>query len=444
MSAWKGYDIKRGPFVEQFKTYLRDRNIEFEPSENGSYIHFEVRFPDEYVDAWIDNVNKYGKDTTQYVYQFPDGTTVSDVNNAKKFGLKYLGEGRFKSGIVDQFIQGTLAQLKQFAEEYLGYELHPDYICPADEFAGIDELEESGYFDDVEDYDLEDKAVKLQGSKFKDDHYSNVKETYNIRGWTFYIYPERTSRKYWLYRPISSQQDGTGGQIYYYGEGLPKEKSLGWEGNGPIPNDVFNKVLRLCYDNEHKNLKDGVYEDFQAEQERNLAKWGKKEADIWRRTDWKARNYEPLLVPSNSFVKDVKVSGYNKILKDVKFVLEISPNSIFEPRYVPEEQYGKYRDYAWTYDGTKKNGYIVLDRADTWENHASMFYDSDNLEYSKYRAKLINAKTKKELRDLKDKIQKLYDLDKFTDNEFKRLNRTFDNMIVTLYDKKFKEKGWRK
>lgn len=162
---YKGYDIRKGKDAESFKEYLRTRNIYFEPSENGNRIHFEVENPDEYVDAWIKNE---GKDTTQFVYEFPDGTTKEDVRQAKRLGLKYLGEGRFKSGIVDQFIQGTLAELKFFADEILGYDLHPDYLCPAREFAGLDELYESGYFDDVEDYDLEDKKVRLQGSKLND------------------------------------------------------------------------------------------------------------------------------------------------------------------------------------------------------------------------------------------------------------------------------------
>ena len=126
------------------------------------------------------------------------------------------------------------------------------------------------------------------------------------------------------------------------------------------------------------SIKDAdMSEQYKKETEKQLSKWGAKEAKIWRETNWKARNYKELLLGNNSFKKDVKVAGTNIVLKNVKFVLEISPNPIFEPRYVPEGEYTTYRDYCWTADGTKHNGYTVIGRADTWKNYNAMTSDSN-------------------------------------------------------------------
>lgn len=127
------------------------------------------------------------------------------------------------------------------------------------------------------------------------------------------------------------------------------------------------------------SIKDAdMTEQYKKETEKQLSKWGAKEAKIWKETNWKARNYKPLLLGNNSFKKDVKVVGTDIVLKNVKFVLEISPNPIFEPRYVPEGEYTTYKDYSWTADATKHNGYTVIGRADTWKNYNAMTSDSND------------------------------------------------------------------
>lgn len=162
---YKGFNIRRGDKAEAFKKYLRTRNFYFEPSEDGDFIHFEVENPDDYVYDWIENMKKANQDSTQYVYEFPEGTTLKDINMARRLGLTYLGKAKYSNGAYGYFIQGTLPELQFYAEEYIGgYELHPDYLCPADEFAGIDELKQAGYFEDGK-YTGKDKKVRLQGSK---------------------------------------------------------------------------------------------------------------------------------------------------------------------------------------------------------------------------------------------------------------------------------------
>ena len=58
-SEWKGYNLRRGRPAQDFKQYLRDRGFEFEPSENGEFIHFEVKNPDEDVAKEIRAINQH-------------------------------------------------------------------------------------------------------------------------------------------------------------------------------------------------------------------------------------------------------------------------------------------------------------------------------------------------------------------------------------------------
>lgn len=165
MDNWKGYDVKRGDFSEAFKQYLRDRGLYFEPSSDGSWVHFEVKNADEAVDRFL----KQYENRTRYVYEFPEGTTLQDINLAKRLGLKYLGKAKYRSGAEAYYIEGTLAELKNFEYEAFGdYELHPDYLCKADEFAGVKELKYAGYFEDAKYRKAKDKQMRLNGSRFKD------------------------------------------------------------------------------------------------------------------------------------------------------------------------------------------------------------------------------------------------------------------------------------
>ena len=54
---WKGYNVQRGKLSDAFKQYLRDRGLYFEPSENGTYIHFEVKNADESVDRFLKTID---------------------------------------------------------------------------------------------------------------------------------------------------------------------------------------------------------------------------------------------------------------------------------------------------------------------------------------------------------------------------------------------------
>lgn len=57
--TWGSYNLRRGKPAQDFKQYLRDRGLYFEPSENGEFIHFEVKNPDEDVIKEIRAINEH-------------------------------------------------------------------------------------------------------------------------------------------------------------------------------------------------------------------------------------------------------------------------------------------------------------------------------------------------------------------------------------------------
>ena len=80
----------------------------------------------------------------QYIYLFPaSGWTFDDTRSLKSYNLKELGRNRDinmggnETGFINVVVQGSLEDLKEFGQDYLGgYELHPDYLYKAKDFAG--------------------------------------------------------------------------------------------------------------------------------------------------------------------------------------------------------------------------------------------------------------------------------------------------------------------
>ena len=289
---FKGYDVKRGDFSEAFKQYLRDRGLYFEPSSDGSWVHFEVKNADEAVDRFL----KQYEIRTRYVYEFPEGTTLKDINLAKRLGLKYLGQAKYKSGARAYFIEGTLAELKNFAYEAFGdYELVNDYLCKADEFAGVDELTEAGYFEDKK-YEGKDKRVRIEGSKkIKDSDDSRIiqeaQKQIDIQENIIYsCYDEETGdwrKPYSVYEAKENKANEKAVElcnlIVAYG-GTPKWSAglggipVGYE--GPIesgepkdyPTNLINnaKVIRMCQQEMDRLVDDVIaplYYDEEADEE---------------------------------------------------------------------------------------------------------------------------------------------------------------------------------
>lgn len=77
------------------------------------------------------------------IYLFPE-LTDEDIDILKTYGLQLLGINHGAYGDEENWaVKGSESSLRMFADNYLGYELHPDYLYAEDDFAGdIEPLEE--------------------------------------------------------------------------------------------------------------------------------------------------------------------------------------------------------------------------------------------------------------------------------------------------------------
>ena len=73
---------------------------------------------------------------TTYLYLFPE-LTDEDVDMLKAYGLTFEGKNRGPSSNEDNWVvTGNRASLERYADKWLGYELHPDYLYEYEDFAG--------------------------------------------------------------------------------------------------------------------------------------------------------------------------------------------------------------------------------------------------------------------------------------------------------------------
>ena len=71
-----------------------------------------------------------------HIYLFSE-LTDEDIDMLKAYSLKFLGKNHGADGSEDNWVvSGTLTSLNRYANNWLGYELHPDYLYDADDFAG--------------------------------------------------------------------------------------------------------------------------------------------------------------------------------------------------------------------------------------------------------------------------------------------------------------------
>ena len=83
--------------------------------------------------------------TNNKAYQFPK-LTEEDLKKAKEYGLTL--KANFKDG--DMVLTGSMENLQDFADEYLGYELSDDFLYNDDEF-DYEDLEEQGQLEMVKE-----------------------------------------------------------------------------------------------------------------------------------------------------------------------------------------------------------------------------------------------------------------------------------------------------
>ena len=71
-----------------------------------------------------------------HIYLFPE-LTDEDMDGLKAYGLQYLGKNHGADGSEDNWVvAGDADSIRRYAEKWLGYALHPDYLYDADDFAG--------------------------------------------------------------------------------------------------------------------------------------------------------------------------------------------------------------------------------------------------------------------------------------------------------------------
>lgn len=93
---------------------------------------------EEEAEEWIDeNVgDSKMKDARKYVYEFyyPD-INSEDKRIMKRYGLTVLGKSGKDRGEKNLAVMGDLDDLERYCEEWLGYEMHPDYLIEEEDFA---------------------------------------------------------------------------------------------------------------------------------------------------------------------------------------------------------------------------------------------------------------------------------------------------------------------
>lgn len=115
-----------------FSGHINDKTNEFGHTDEDAIIQA----------AREQHKSKFGKDdpinesADLMIYLFPE-LTDEDLDAAKGYGLTFLGKNHGADGSEDNWVlRGAESSLRMFADKYLGYELHPDYLYDEDEFAG--------------------------------------------------------------------------------------------------------------------------------------------------------------------------------------------------------------------------------------------------------------------------------------------------------------------
>lgn len=137
------YDLRKGEQAEDFKKYLRDRGLYFEPSENGNHVTFVVNGADEFVDQRAQDIVNPHKDT--YIRL---STILQD--------LRYManhGKGAEKYLTVDSNLEKTIAEIRRLLNS-LSDEDKPEWLS----------------VETINNLEKELKAIKYDGAKGSLEH----------------------------------------------------------------------------------------------------------------------------------------------------------------------------------------------------------------------------------------------------------------------------------
>lgn len=97
--------------------------------------------------------------------------------------------------------------------------------------------------------------------------------------------------------------------------------------------------------------------------------WDPKDIQLHSETDWEARNYEDLPVPTDSFYYKVRCNYADgrKETKDVEFIKYICANPIFPPYWAPKQLHQFEGAVGPMYDGRFRGYYDIHDRYEDYE-----------------------------------------------------------------------------
>ena len=114
---WAGFDLLRGPASKDFKQYLRDRGLYFEPSSNGDYVHFEVKNADEDVYKQVDAIREHwGKFHDSYSKKFYSKMIKELEDRLKKLEKNELLDEN--NHVYEKQKNSMKEELKKQIEEY--------------------------------------------------------------------------------------------------------------------------------------------------------------------------------------------------------------------------------------------------------------------------------------------------------------------------------------
>ena len=115
-----------------FSGHINDKTNEFGHTDEDAIIQ-AAREQHKSKFGENDSINE---SADSMIYLFPE-LTDEDLEMAKGYGLTFLGKNHGADGSEDNWVlRGAESSLRMFADKYLGYELHPDYLYDEDEFAG--------------------------------------------------------------------------------------------------------------------------------------------------------------------------------------------------------------------------------------------------------------------------------------------------------------------
>ena len=111
--------------IKEFMSYIG--------SVDSYWMYVDKKFKNKIIELISDE--QISESVESYIYLFPDEEAMGDYkSDVSKFNLVYLGKNKFEDE-NNLVVKGSKENLEKYAD-YLGYELHPDYLYKEEDFAG--------------------------------------------------------------------------------------------------------------------------------------------------------------------------------------------------------------------------------------------------------------------------------------------------------------------